>query len=142
MKFWDTSAIVPLLAQVPESPACHRLWRSDPRVVVWALTETEALSALCRRLREGVLGSQEAGQAEARIEKLASRWVEIESLPPVKEEAARLLHLHRLRAADALQLGAALVAFNRRPKKRAFVSLDEELLEAARREGFDALQPA
>jgi uncharacterized protein len=44
--------------------------------------------------------------------------------------------VHPLRAADALQLAAAVVAAERDPPSLEFVSLDDRLLEAASREGF------
>jgi uncharacterized protein len=43
---------------------------------------------------------------------------------------------HELRAADALQLAAALVWFNQRPRNRAFLCRDVKLREAARDQGF------
>jgi len=70
------------------------------------------------------------------------RWDEVDGLPAVREEAARVLRVHPLRAADALQLAAAVVAFEYRPRRRAFLSFDEQILAAARREGFHAARPA
>ena len=51
----------------------------------------------------------------------------------------RLLGLHHLRAADALQLGAALVAAYDQPLGSALVTLDARFADAARREGFRVL---
>jgi hypothetical protein len=45
-----------------------------------------------------------------------------------------------LRAADALQLAAALIWCNHYPRGRTFISGDERLLEAAEREGFDVIK--
>jgi hypothetical protein len=59
----------------------------------------------------------------------------------VRERAERLLRVHPLRAADALQLAAALLVFGDKPRGRSFVTLDDALLQAARREGFDAIRP-
>lgn len=142
MRFWDTSALVPVVVDVRESVAFRRAWNEDPVAVVWALTETELLSALCRRHREGLLDADDLERAEARLHKLSDRWDEVDGLPAVREEAARILRVHPLRAADALQLAAAVVAFDYRPRRRAFLSLDEPLLAAARREGFAAARPA
>jgi hypothetical protein len=141
VRFWDSSAIVPLLAEEPASRACREVLRRDGAQVVWWLTRTEALSALCRRQRDGALTRAELGRAAQRLEKLAARWAEVEPIPAVREAAERLLRLHRLRAADALQLGAALVAADDRPRGRPFVSLDDVLTEAAEREGFTAVVP-
>ncbi len=142
MRFWDTSALVPVVVNVRESAAFRRTWNEDPVAIVWALTETELLSALCRRRREGLLDADDVERAETRLQRLSDRWDEVDSLPLVREEAARILRVHPLRAADALQLAAAVVAFDYRPRRRAFLSLDERLLAAARLEGFAAIRPA
>jgi hypothetical protein len=60
--------------------------------------------------------------------------IDVES---VKAQAQHLLRLHSLRAADALQLAAALEWSGGRPKGRILDSLDERLVIAARRVGFD-----
>ena len=57
----------------------------------------------------------------------------------VRERAGRLLATHPLRAADALQLAAALVWCDEAPQGETFVCLDERLSAAARREGFAVL---
>lgn len=59
--------------------------------------------------------------------------------PEVRNQAIRLLGLHPLRAADALQLAAALVWADRRPRGHPFVCLDAGLREAAHAEGFSVL---
>ncbi|MFY9343542.1 MAG: hypothetical protein WAT39_13685 [Planctomycetota bacterium] len=56
--------------------------------------------------------------------------------------ARRLLANHPLRAADACQLAAALIACRERPDALGFVTLDSRLAEAARREGFTVLPAA
>lgn len=54
----------------------------------------------------------------------------------MRESAVRFLRIHPLRAADALQLGAAFIAAERRPTTLQFVTLDDRLADAARKEGF------
>jgi hypothetical protein len=142
MKFWDSSAVLPLVVEEPPSRACRDLLRSDPVQIVWCLTVTEVTSALCRLNREGVLDDEQLSRAEVRSSRLARRWHEVESLQEVREEAARQLHLHHLRAADSLQLAAAVLASQRRPRGRGFVSLDEGLLAAAQRQGFALICPS
>jgi predicted nucleic acid-binding protein len=55
----------------------------------------------------------------------------------VRRRAARLVAVHPLRAADALQLAAALLWCEEQPHNEVFVSLDGRLRDAARNEGFD-----
>ncbi len=57
----------------------------------------------------------------------------------MRDQAGRLLRLHPLRAADALQLAAAIIACEHQPESLPLVTLDQRLAEAARREGFAVL---
>ena len=54
----------------------------------------------------------------------------------VKASARRLLRLHPLRAADALQLGAALAWADGAPEGLIVHTFDRRLAAAAEREGF------
>lgn len=136
MKYWDTSAIVPLL--LPESPrdALLDLLRQDPAILVWWGTPVECTSAVARREREGALGVADAGGALERLRDLAAAWQEIVPSEAVRATAQRLLRVHPLRAGGSLQLAAALVAAEHEPATLEFVSLDARLNEAAAREGF------
>lgn len=80
-------------------------------------------------------------RALRRLDRLARSWTEIEALDTTRERAERALAVHVFAAADALQLGAALVAMRDRPKQRSFVTADERLAAAARAEGFDVVVP-
>ena len=59
----------------------------------------------------------------------------------VGQAAQRLLRVHPLRAADALQLAAAVVAADGEPGSMPFVTLDDRLALAAQREGFPVVMP-
>ena len=136
MKFWDSSGIVPLIVEEATSAACRRLLRIDPTQAVWFFTRSEIVSALQRRHREGLLDADDLRVANSRLGRFASRWIEIVGFEAVRTEAERVLRVHPLRAADSLQLAAALVWADGRPKGRGFVTLDSGLLGAAEREGF------
>ncbi len=142
MKFWDSSAIVPLVVDEPRTSSCRRVLRDDPGQVVWYFTEIEVISALTRLERRGALEADARQQAERELAKFMSKWTEIDTIEPVRGEAARILRVHPLRAADALQLAAARVACDGKPRRRGFVTLDDALFVAAEKEGFDALRPA
>lgn len=135
MIFWDTSAIVPLLVAEERSAQVARLLRAEPELVVWWGTPVECLSAIARRERED-MGRASADSARAVLAALATAWTEMLASSEVREHAGRLLLRHPLRAADALQLGAALTWAEGRPSGHRFATLDERLREAARREGF------
>lgn len=108
MRFWDSSALVPLLIEEKHSDACRQVFRTDSAQIVFCLSRTEVLSALWRRRRENVLDDGEIRVAEARLETLANRWTEVHSLTRVRDAAEELLRKHPLRAADSLQLGLVL----------------------------------
>jgi uncharacterized protein len=139
VRFWDTSALVSLAIEEPRSAACRRLASDKADIGVWALTRTEMTSAVWQQARSGGLSSGRVPSALARIESLARRWMEVSDLEPVRDRADRLLASHPLRAADALQLAAALVLWRDRPKGRDFVTADGALARAAAAEGFQVL---
>jgi predicted nucleic acid-binding protein len=136
VRFWDSSAVVPLLTHEPGTGAARRLLRDDPNLVVWMLTRVEVMSALCRKRREGRLDAQELETSKRNLEKLAAHWVEIKALLPVRGYAERFLVEHPLRAADALQLGAAWHHADGHPKRRELVVFDGPLIDVAAKVGF------
>ncbi len=136
MKFWDTSAITPLLVEEAASDARERQLKDDGVMIVWYGTPAEIQSALSRRKREGALDPRSEQFALARWAELSASWAEVEPLRVVRERALRLLRVHPLRAADAFQLAAALVACSERTTGFSFLTADERLREAAAAEGF------
>jgi len=103
---------------------------------VWWATEVECVSALASLEREGALRETATTVALERLDRLAESWNEVQPVVAVRGTARRLLRVHTLRAADALQLGAAVVAAEGQPASLEIVTLDERLAAAARREGF------
>lgn len=139
MRFWDSSALVALLFPERLSEMCTRMYADDSDVVVWALTPVEVVSALHRRRREGALSDELFTRAASELAELRSKWSEVLDLELVRPRAERVIAVHGIRAADALQLASALVAADERPQRVPFVSLDRQLSDAARREGFTVL---
>ena len=136
MKFWDSSAIVPLLVTEISSRRLKSLAVADSGMFVWWGSEVECVSALARRERVGALDAQAITRALHILRELAVEWHEIDPNDAIREAAARFLRVHPLRAADALQLAAAFVAAERRPASLELVTLDDRLAAAARKEGF------
>jgi|SRR5688572_29693145 len=136
MKFWDASAIVPLLLIEPTTSALQALAAKDPAMLVWWTTEVECASAIARLERDGAIEDLPVTQALDRLKQLASGWHEIDPGDTIREAAVRFLRVHPLRAADALQLAAAFIAAERRPSSLEVVTLDDRLAVAARKEGF------
>jgi predicted nucleic acid-binding protein len=138
VRFWDSSAIVPLLVGEEATQAMLTLAKEDPAMLVWWATELECVSAIGRLEREDNLSSDATLVALERLDALAEGWSEVQPSEAARRCARRLLRVHSLRAADALQLAAAVVAAEGHPRSLEIVSLDDRLTEAARREGFVA----
>ncbi len=139
MRFWDTTALLPLFVAEKRSSRVRSWLRRDPVVVVWALTRAEILSAFARREREEPGAARALVRARGRALSAGEEWSEVVALEPVRRQAERLVSAHPLRAADALQLAAALVATDLDPAGLEFVTFDERLATAALQEGFSVL---
>lgn len=135
MRFWDASALVPLCLDQPRTERARQLHTEDPELVVWWGSAIECASAIARLHREGHLTAAEEARARALLMALKASWFEVQPGDAVREQALRILRLHPLRAADALQLAAAL-EWGGSPPEGHFVSFDERLGAAAQREGF------
>lgn len=136
MKFWDSSAIVPLLVRQAETAPVRAIATDDSEMLVWWATPVECASALARLERERTLGERAAHAAFDRLRQFGAGWHEVDANDAVREAATRFLRVHALRAGDALQLAAAFVVSGGQPSSLEIVTLDERLSSAARREGF------
>lgn len=139
MRFWDASALIPLLVEEPGRERMLARLEEDGEVLSWWGTPVEIGSAMARREREKLLTSDEVSSTLAALRALAESWHEIVPSDSVRRTAQRLLRSHPLRAADSLQLAAALIAADHDPASLEIVCLDERLTLAARREGFTVL---
>lgn len=137
MRYWDASALVSLCVAEASTGSIRRL--ADEGIVTWSVSAVEIAAAIERRTREGRLTGAEHAVARTALDELAAAWTEISALGPVRDRALRLVATHALRAADAMQLGAALVAVADRSAGHAFVCMDRHLREAGAREGFEVL---
>jgi hypothetical protein len=136
VRFWDTSALVPLIVEEPGSELVAQWLAEDLAMVLWGMTRVELASAIERRAREGRLSRVPALR---RLERLAADAHEVLDLPAVRARALPLLARHTIRAADAAQLGAALLVADPDPASLSMVVLDRRLAAAAEREGLQVL---
>lgn len=139
MRFWDTSALVPLLLREPRSSDALGWLAADPIISVWWSTPIECLSAIARAERDGRIGATVVPDAIAALRLLRSGWSEVDPTSRLRDIAERLVRTHPLRAADACQLAAAIVAAEGTPAGIPFVTLDTRLADAADREGFKTI---
>lgn len=136
MQYWDSSALLPLFVHEPNSAMVAALLERDVAVVTWWGTRVECASAIARLERESALDRVAARTLHARVAAATREWSEVPAIEDVRTQAVRVLQTHRLRAADALQLAAAIVASDFAPRELPFVTLDVRLADAAAREGF------
>ena len=136
MKYWDASALVALLVEESASSERKSIFRDNPVVATWWGSRLECESALTRRWRERILSGDEFEFARRRLLQFSTSWHEIAPSEQVRAIAGRMLRVHPLRAADALQLASALVAFEMQADSNTLVTGDARLARAARLEGF------
>jgi hypothetical protein len=136
LKFWDSSAIVPLIVAEARTDGVQAIAAEDPAMCVWWGTEIECVSVVARLEREDAMAEAATIAALERLDLLAEAWNEVQPVAAVRATARRLLRVHPLRAADALQLAAAVVVAEGTPASLDLVTLDGRLAAAARREGF------
>lgn len=138
--FWDASAIVPLCIQEANTPAVRvHLRRFGP--VVWWGTVVEVYSALVRMERSGIIDRLRADGVRVRLNELQQSWKEILPDSPLRELACNVLQSYPLRAADSMQLAAALVWCRQHPAGRHFICRDKRLSDAAKAAGFSVIEP-
>ncbi|HEY1577915.1 MAG TPA: type II toxin-antitoxin system VapC family toxin [Terracidiphilus sp.] len=142
--FLESTAFAKLFVQEPGTDVLIRLMETveDNRKLIAASAPLEVYAALRKRERAGDISSADATAAFEILRIESARMVQEPLNPAVLEAARQLLDRTRLRWTDALQLGAALVARDMfRGTEIIFVSASPLLLEAARAEGFHAVDP-
>jgi predicted nucleic acid-binding protein len=136
--FFDTSALVKRYVMEPGSTFVTQLLTSHlepPVVFVSVLTYVEMTAAFNRRQPAipAAIGQAFAADYRQGMQKIAIG-------ESIIERAVALCHLHRLRAADAIQLASALWVARRLPGI-LLLAADAEMLLAARAEGLQADDP-
>ena len=143
--FLEATAFAKLFVQEQGTGELIRLMEAieDNRKLISASTPLEVYAAVRRRERAGDISAEDATAALDILRLEAARMVQEPLNPAVLEAARQLLDRTTLRWPDALQLGAALVARDMfQGTEIIFVSASPQLLEAAKAEGFHALDPA
>jgi predicted nucleic acid-binding protein len=135
VRFWDASALIPLCVEQPDSRTVRALLEEDRAMAVWWGSPIECWPAFARLRREGLLRVDEEDSARSLLRTLQDAWTEILPGEEVRAHAGRLLRLHPLRSADALQLAAALV-WAGTPPGGEIVVFDRRLQEVAYLEGL------
>jgi uncharacterized protein len=143
--FLEATAFAKLFVREPGTDALIRLMESveDNRKLIAASTPLEVYAAIRRRERSGGISHEDASAALEILRLEAARTVQEPLNPAVLECARQLLDRRVLRWPDALQLSAALVARDMfQGTDIIFVSDSKVLLDAARSEGLQVVNPA
>jgi uncharacterized protein len=139
MRFWDSSALIPLLVREKSSETMRAILVTDRHIAASVITPIEIESALWRRRHHDDLDAEEHSAAEETFAELTRSWSEIGDILIVRGIALDLLSRHMLRAADAIQLATAVIAAGSNRVPIVFITLDRDLAIAARAEGFAVL---
>ena len=139
MRYWDSSALVPLLIAEPASERVRGWLEKDASIVTWVWTRVEIAGAIERRARDGALTRALRREALDRLEAFSASWDEVTDVLAVRSRALAILRRQPVRAADAAQLGAALLVAEPEFARLPFACLDEGLAAAAEREGLTVL---
>jgi len=131
--------LVPLVVRQSATSEAEKWAAEDGSLVVWTLALVEVVSALRRLVRDGAVSERAAREAEALGVDLVKRAHTVTDVERTKALARRLLRLHALRAADALQLAAALAWADGHPEGLVLHTFDRRLAETAEREGFHVI---
>ena len=143
--FFESTAFAKLFVQEQGTDALIRLMEAveDNRKLISASTPLEVYAAVRRRERAGAISPEDANAALDILRMEAARMVQQPLNPAVLEAARQLLDRTTLRWPDTLQLGAVVVARDMfQGMEIIFVSASQQLLEAAKAEGFHTLDPA
>jgi uncharacterized protein len=134
VRFWDSSALVPLLSDEEKTDVVQALFREDRNIVTAFITPVELISAICRKA--GV-NRDLRRLAMQRYSVVQANWTLIDDYEQLMASARAIAAQQCLRTGDAIQLACALRA--RPDKSLPFVTLDGELIYAAREAGFTVL---
>ena len=136
--YFDSSALVKRYVRESHSERVLA-WLEETTPATSRYSSVEIASALARRFREGRLDDSIRHRLLRDLDEDLDSFYLVEVAPEVVRTARDLLERNRLRAADALQLASALALQQRVERPVLFAAFDQNLNEAARREGVEVL---
>jgi predicted nucleic acid-binding protein len=139
LRFWDTSAVIPLISEEATPDVLNDLLREDRETSAWWGTWPECAVAISRFKRESIFDEESEEKARAALDTLAADWTEIEPTDDILLSVSLLSQDHPLKTADMLQLAAALRRCEGATSDAEFVCPDDRLRQAAWDEGFSVL---
>ncbi len=129
--FFDSSAFAKRYVEEPGSQVVVSLCQAATELALSVLCVPEIISALNRRVREGVLTGREYAEAKRYLSQDIRDAVIVNLVPQVVSTCTKILETSPVRAADALQIACALEW-----ETELFVSADKRQISAAKRAGL------
>ena len=142
--YLDTSALVKLYVQERGTARLLEIASNvtENRLTLLAITPVEARSAVRRRERAGDIDRITAGDILDRMQKhLETKFIRQAVNELVLDGALEMIDRYALRAYDAVQLSGCLTLKTVGAEAPTFVCSDQQLLDAARSELLDVLDP-
>ena len=139
LRFWDTSALLPLILDEESSDTVANLLRQDTDITVWWGTRAECAVAISRLRWNGELDEEREESTREVLDVVAETWIEIRPTDDLRLLGTLLSRYHLLKTADCFQLASALRWCEGGTTGFAFVCLDRQLRQAARKDGFTVL---
>jgi len=129
--FCDTSALVKLVIEEPESEHMLRAANAAEWIAVCRITWAEAVAAMARRAREDPASADAIQQAREQLGLLWPSLLIVEVSQPLVEAAGRFADGFALRGYDSVQLAAAQQLQNTIEQPLTFACFDRRLNQAA-----------
>lgn len=129
--FCDTSALVKLVIEEPESEAVLRAANAAEWIAVCRITRAEAVAAMARRAREDPASADAIEQAREQLGLLWPSLLIVEVSQPLVEAAGRYADAFALRGYDSVQLAAANQLQSAIEQPLTFACFERRLNQAA-----------
>jgi uncharacterized protein len=129
--FFDSSAFAKRYVEETGSQLVDSLCQGAAEVALSVLCVPEIISALNRRVREGLLMDREYREAKQYLSQDIRDAVIVNLVPQVVSTGTKVLEASPVRAADALQIACALEW-----EAELFVSADKRQISAAKKAGL------
>ncbi len=129
--FFDSSAFAKRYVEEPGTQTVDSLCLEATEVALSVLCVPEIISALIRRVREGLLTRREYAEAKQYLSQDIRDAVIVNLVPQVLSTCTKILEASPVRAADALQIACALEW-----ETELFVSADKRQISAAKKSGL------
>jgi predicted nucleic acid-binding protein len=129
--FCDTSALIKLLIDEPESDQMQQASSNAEAIAVCRITWAEAMAAMARRQREDPMSGDDIDLARGRLTQNWNDLTIVEVSQSLVETAGRFADGFALRGYDSVQLAAAHELRKSTEQTLTFVSFDRRLRQAA-----------